>query len=245
LVSVTNDATRRWWLRPVLRLAAVFAAGAAAALALRAALRDVDAPGAGSLIADYGYLGVAAGAFGDSFGLPSSGEIVLLLASAAAATSTGHFSLPLLLAVAWGFAVAGDACAYAIGRAAGPRILRRFGVHDDSSVHQFMRRHGLRAVFAGRLVAGVRTKLAIVSGSTGMPFHRYLLADGAGAAVWALAVGLLGYLFADSVGRLTARFSDASHWIGLAAIAVVAMVAVWLSVRYVLGQRPAAAASPR
>ena len=78
----------------------------------------------------------------------------------------------------------------------------------------------------------------------GMPFHRYLLADGIGAAVWAVAVGLLGYLFADSVGRLAARFSAAGHWIGLAAIAVVAVVAVWLSVRYVLGHRPAAAASP-
>jgi membrane protein DedA with SNARE-associated domain len=107
-----------------------------------------------------------------------------------------------------------------------------------------MRRHGLRAVVAGRLVAGVRTKLAIVSGSTGMPFHRYVLADAIGAAVWALAVGLLGYLFADSVGRLTARFSDAGHWFGLIAIVIVAVVAVWLSVRYVLGQRPTAEASP-
>jgi membrane protein DedA with SNARE-associated domain len=240
---VATVSTRRWWLRPVLRLAAVFAALAAAVVALRVALRDVDAPSAGSLITDYGYLGVAAGAFGDSFGLPSSGEIVLLLASAAA--STGHFSLPLVLAVAWGCAVLGDACAYAIGRAAGPGILRRFGVHDDSSVHEFMRRYGLRAVVAGRLVAGVRTKLAIVSGSTGMPFHRYVLADGIGAAVWALSAGLLGYLFADSAGRLTARFSDAGHWLGLIAIAIVAVVAVWLGVRYVLGQRPTAEASHR
>jgi membrane protein DedA with SNARE-associated domain len=244
LRMVATVSTRRWWLRPVTRLAAVFAAVTAAVVVLRLALRDVDAPSAGSLITDYGYLGVAAGAFGDSFGLPSSGEIVLLLASAAAAASTGHFSLPLVLAVAWGAAVLGDACAYAIGRAAGPRILRRFGVHDDSSVHEFMRRHGLRAVVAGRLVAGVRTKLAIVSGSTGMPFHRYVLADAIGAAVWALAVGLLGYLFADSVGRLTARFSDAGHWFGLIAIVIVAVVAVWLSVRYVLGQRPTAEASP-
>jgi membrane protein DedA with SNARE-associated domain len=212
-------------------------------VALWAALSVVDAPSALSLVTDYGYVGIAAGAFGDSFGLPSSGEIVLLLASAAAAASTGSFDLPLVLAVAWAAAVLGDACAYAIGRAAGPGILRRFGVHDDSSMHRFMRRHGLRAVVAGRLVAGIRTKLAIVSGSTGMPFHRYLLADAIGAAVWALAVGLLGYLFADSVGRLTAHFSNSGRLFGLAAIVIVAMVAVWLSVRYVLGQRPAAGAS--
>jgi membrane protein DedA with SNARE-associated domain len=226
-------------MKPVGRLAAVFAAIAAAVLAIRRALREVDAPSAGGLIDDHGYLGVAVGAFGDSFGLPSSGEIVLLLASAAAAASTTHFSLPLVIAVAWGFAVIGDSCAYAIGRTAGPRVLRRFGVHDDSAVHGFMRRHGVRAVAAGRLIAGVRTKLAIVSGSTRMPFHRYVLADGIGAAVWASGVGLLGYLFANSVAGLTTHFSDASRLIGMAAIAIMAVAASWLSVRYVLGHRPA------
>ena len=102
-----------------------------------------------------------------------------------------------------------------------------------------MQRHGVRAVAAGRLIAGIRTKLAIVSGSTRMPFHRYVLADGIGAAIWASVVGLLGYLFASSVAELTAHFSDASRWVSLAAIATAAVVASWLSVRYVLGHRPA------
>src|SRR6185369_236731 len=104
---------------------------------------------------------------------PSSGEIVLLAAAAAAATSN-QFSLPLVVLVAWVFALAGDLCAYGIGR-------------------------GARAVAAGRLIAGIRTKLAIVSGSTRMPFHRYLFADALGAAVWAILIGGLGYLFSSSV----------------------------------------------
>jgi membrane protein DedA with SNARE-associated domain len=228
----------RWWVPPVLRLAGLFAALALAALAIWLALRRVDAPGAGSLIGDYGYLGVAIGSFGDSFGLPSSGEVVVLLASAASAAETSHFSLPLVMAVAWGFAVSGDACAYAIGRVAGPRLLRRFGVHEHSTVHGFMERHGARAVVAGRLVAGIRTKLAIVSGSTRMPMYRYVIADGIGAAIWAVAVGLLGYAFSNSVERLTSRFGSASHAIGLVAIVVVALLAAYLSVRYVLRHRP-------
>ena len=226
-------------MKPVGRLAALFAAIAAALLAIRLALREVDAPSAGGLIDDHGYVGVAAGAFGDSFGLPSSGEIVLLLASAASAASASNFSLPVVIAVAWSFAVIGDATAYAIGRAAGPRVLRRFGVHEDSAVHGFMDRHGARAVTAGRLVAGIRTKLAIVSGSTGMPFHRYVLADSVGAAVWAVGVGLIGYLFAGSVARLTERFSDAGHWLAVAAFAIMGGAVVWLSIRYVLRHRPA------
>jgi membrane protein DedA with SNARE-associated domain len=183
---------------------------------------------------------VAIGAFGDSFGLPSSGEIVLLAAAAAAANSS-EFSLPLVVLVAWAFALAGDLCAYAIGRAAGPGVLRRFGVHEDSSVHVFMARYGARAVAAGRLIAGIRTKLAIVSGSTRMPFHRYLLADAVGAAVWAILVGGLGYLFSSSVSTLIDRFGSASHLVGVIAIVAVVALVVYLSVRYVLRFRPAAA----
>jgi membrane protein DedA with SNARE-associated domain len=92
------------------------------------------------------------------------------------------------------------------------------------------------------LVAGIRTKLAIVSGSTRMPFHRYVLADAAGAAVWAVGVGLTGYLFADAVAHLSERFSDAGHWVAVAAFAVVTGAVVWLSVRYVLRYRPTAGA---
>src|SRR5437667_7491053 len=88
-------------------------------------------------------------------------------------------------------------------------------------VHGFMDRHGARAVTAGRLVAGIRTKLAVVSGSTRMPFHRYVVADALGAAVWAVAVGLIGYLFAGSVAHLTEQFSDASHYLAVAAFAIV------------------------
>ena len=230
----------RWWLPPVLRLAAAFSALAVVGLVIWQVLTHVDLPSAGSLLHDYGYLGVAIGAFGDSFGLPSSGEIVLLAASAAAATSS-QFSLPRVLLVAWGFALAGDLCAYGIGRAAGPGVLRRFGVHEDSSVHVFMARYGSRAVAAGRLFAGIRTKLAIVSGSTRMPFYRYLLADALGAAVWAVMVGGLGYLFSSSVSTLIDRFGSASTLIGAIAIIIVAAVVVYLCVRYVLRFRPAAA----
>jgi hypothetical protein len=81
----TRPGDDRWWLPPVIRLLLLVLALAAAATAIWLALRHVDAPSAQSLISDYGYWGVAIGSFGDSFGLPSSGEVVVLLASAAAA----------------------------------------------------------------------------------------------------------------------------------------------------------------
>jgi membrane protein DedA with SNARE-associated domain len=228
----------RWWLPPVLRLLALLAALAVAGFTIWMVLRQVETPNARSLISDYGYWGVALGAFGDSFGLPSSGEVVLLLASAAAAAATATFSLPVVIAVAWAFAVAGDACAYTIGRVAGPRLLRRLGVHEDSAAHRFMERHGVRAVAAARLIAGIRTKVAILSGSTRMPFYRYVIADAIGAAIWAVTVGLLGYLFSTSVNSLIDRFGSASGALGTIAIVIVAAVVVYLSYRYVRGHHP-------
>jgi membrane protein DedA with SNARE-associated domain len=146
----------------------------------------------------------------------------------------------MVVAVAWVFAVLGDACAYAAGRAAGPRLLRRFGVHDDSTVHRFMERHGARAVVVGRLVSGVRTKVAIVSGSTRMPAHRYIVADAIGAAIWAVTVGLLGYLFSSSVQSVTDHAGSAGHALGGIAAAALAAAAAYFSVRYVLRYRPQA-----
>src|SRR4051794_1740036 len=237
-MDAVESRAKRWWLPPVMRLAALLAAIASIVLFLLLVLQRVDVPSAGSMIEDYGYLGVAVGAFGDSFGLPSWGEVVLLVASAASAATSSHFSLPVVIAVAWVFAVLGDACAYAAGRAAGPRLLHRLGVHDDSSMHRFMERHGARAVVAGRLVSGVRTKLAVVSGSTRMPAHRYIIADAAGAAIWAVTVGLLGYLFSSSVQSVTDHAGSAGHALGGIAIAVVALAGAYLSVRYVLRHRP-------
>jgi membrane protein DedA with SNARE-associated domain len=228
----------RWWLPPAVRLLVVAGALAVAAVGIWLALDTVDAPNARQLLSDYGYWGVALGAYGDSFGLPSSGEVVLLLASAASAAATGTFSLPVVIAVAWGFAVLGDACAYALGRAAGPRVLRMFGVGEDSTVHGFMDRHGSRAVVAARLIAGIRTKVAVVSGSTRMPFHRYVVADAAGAALWAVAVGLLGYLFSSSVERLVDGFGNVSGGLGKAALVVAGMAVTYLAFRYVRSFHP-------
>ena len=236
--SMDGAQSGRWWVPPVVRLAALAAALGAAAGVLVLVFKSVETPKASELINDYGYLGVAIGAFGDSFGLPSSGEIVLLLASAGAAAASSHFSLPLVVAVAWAFAVLGDACAFLIGRVAGPRILHRFGVHEDSSVHQFMHRYGAGAVIVARLIAGIRTKVAIISGSTEMSLLRYIIADGIGAAIWAVTVGLLGYIFSRSVQRLVDGFGSSSGLLGSAALVIVGIVGLYLAVRYVLRHRP-------
>jgi membrane protein DedA with SNARE-associated domain len=234
----TAPERERWWLPPLLHVLAVLVIVLVIGGIIALVLRSVNTPPADELLSRYGYLGIAVGAFADSFGLPSSGEIVVLLGSAAAATGQGNFNLPTVIGVAWFFAVLGDATAYALGRAAGPRVLVRFGVHHDSKVHRFMDRYGMGAVVLARSIAGIRTKVAVVSGSTEMPLLRYVLADAIGAAIWAIGLGVLGYVFADSVHTLIDRFETSSGTLGAIAITGAALGALYLSVQYIRSHRP-------
>jgi membrane protein DedA with SNARE-associated domain len=199
-------------------------------------LAPMDLPSPSELLRDYGYYGVAAGSYFDSLGLPSSGEVVVLLGAAAAATTHQLAILPVI-AIAWGCAVAGDCTAYLIGRTAGTPVLRRFGVHEETSLHRFVARRGVPTVAGARLVAAFRTKVAIIAGAAHMPFHRYALADAAGALVWATLVGTAGYLGASSVERITSDFGRVSHWLGYAALAVIAALLAFLAVRRLRARR--------
>ncbi len=106
-------------------------------------------------------------------------------------------------------------------------------------MHQFMSQYGTRAVVVSRLIAGIRTKVAIISGSTEMSLIRYIVADGIGAAIWAVTVGLLGYIFSASVQRLVDGFGSSSGALGTIALVIVGVAALYLAVRYVLKHRPA------
>ena len=193
-----------------------FSAAGRGRLVIWLVLRRRGSPSADSLLHDYGYLGVAIGAFGDSFGLPSSGEIVLLLARRRGRGQLQHFSLPLVIAVAWAFA----------------RARRRLRLRDrprrrpaacctasactrTASVHGFMARYGARAVAAGAAdrghphQAGDRLRQHPHAVAP-LPASRTPSAPPCGRS-WS---ALLGYLFSSSVSTLIDRFGSASHAAG-------------------------------
>ena len=54
-----------------------------------------------------------------------------------------------------------------------------------------------------------------------MSLLRYIIADGIGAAIWAVAVGVLGYVFASSVQRLIDAFGSSTGLLTKGALAIV------------------------
>jgi membrane protein DedA with SNARE-associated domain len=155
-------------------------------------------------------------------GLIAPGELAVVLGGVLA--GRGQMQLPLLVAIVWMAAVAGDTCGYVLGRSLGRRFLvrhgGRLGISEPrlAGVERFFARHGAKAIVAGRFVGVVRALGPFTAGASGMRAGRFVAADIAGAGLWALAFTGLGYLFAAHVGALV----DGLHHVQLALAAALA-----------------------
>lgn len=146
-----------------------------------------------------GYPAVVLFIFIESTGIPFPGETMLLLASFYAAT-TGHLSLPGIIACAALGAIMGDNLGYYIGYTGGRKFVERFGryffvktEHLDRA-EKFFRKHGAKTVFIARFVTLLRIWAAFLAGVNKMHWRTFLFYNAAGGIVWASLVGTLGYL---------------------------------------------------
>lgn len=123
------------------------------------------------------------------------GETAAILGGVAA--NRGHVSLPAVLLVVIGAAIAGDSVGYEVGRRLGPRLLQRrvFDRHrqrlDDAQ--RFLARRGGAAVFLGRWVAFFRAVMPALAGTARMRYPKFLAYNAAGGIAWGTTVVLLGY----------------------------------------------------
>lgn len=181
----------------------------------------------------YGYLAVFVALFLEDFGVPMPGE-TLLIAGALYATQ-GHFSIELLMVVAWAAALLGDNVGYAIGRFGGRALVLRFGryvllTHERLAYAEgfFARRGGVIVVFA-RFFEILRQLNGVVAGIVGMRWWRFVLYNALGAALW---VGFWSTLFFElgrqgrHIGFLFKRYEP----FALALLAVVGAAAIVLHI---------------
>ncbi|WP_147315709.1 DedA family protein [Asanoa ferruginea] len=186
------------------------------------------------------YGAVAALAFGESaafVGLVLPGETALLLGGVVAAS--GRISLPVMVVLAIVAAVVGDSVGYEIGRVGGlamrgSRAGRFIGAARWDRAETFMTRHGGWAVFGGRWVGLMRALVPALAGMTRMPYRRFLLFNVAGAALWATAVVLGGYLAGASWQRAQAYLGQASV---VLAIVVAGVIAIAVAGRWLMRRR--------
>ena len=181
-------------------------------------------------IANYGVLAVAIIVGLESMGLPLPGETALILASLYAGSHGGNVWLVIISAAAG--AIIGDNFGYLIGRELGSRALQKYGSTIGVTparirLGQYLfRHHGAKVVFFGRFVALLRVLAAFLAGANRMPWGKFLVANAAGAILWATVVGGFAYFFGNKLHDVHGPFG-----IVMAVIAVGVLIAITLYLR--------------
>lgn len=183
------------------------------------------------LIVEYGLIAVFMIVMLESAGLPLPGETALVLA-AVYAGMTGHFEIPVVIAVAASAAIIGDNIGFVLGRRYGMPLVARYGriVGLDEKRLRFgqhmFAKHGAKIVFFGRFIAVLRIFAAVLAGANRYSWKSFLIFNAAGGIIWATLFGIGGFLFGDAMHKVAGPLGLC----GLA-LAVVGLVIGWRIMR--------------
>jgi membrane protein DedA with SNARE-associated domain len=162
----------------------------------------------------------------ETMGIPVPGETALFTAGLVA--SRGHLSIEAVIVIAAAAAIVGDNVGFAIGRRVGRRVLLAPGPlegHRRRVIEYgepFFERHGPKAVFLGRWIAGLRITSAWLAGVNRMSWPTFLFWNALGGICWATSIALLAFF----VGRGAERVIHVAGLGGAAAVVVGAIVAL-------------------
>lgn len=132
-------------------------------------------------------------------------------------------------------AIAGDSLSYLLGNWIGEERAVKWGQHIGVTQERmkraddFFKRHGGKAVFAGRFASVFRPIVPFVAGATAMPYSRFLVFNAPAGIVWASLFVGLGY-WAGEQWRDIAKWVDRIGWVFIAALAAFLIVR-WLKNR--------------
>lgn len=168
------------------------------------------------MIAKYGYLAVFVGTFFE-------GETILVLGGFAA--HRGYLELPYVMLAAFVGTFLGDQLYYFIGRRWGVRLLEKRPRWRERSAKAMALLHKYDVIFilSFRFIYGVRSVSPFVIGMSGISPMRFMPLNLIAAFIWAIAVGLLGYLFGEVFQRYMAEIKQYEFYVlgGIAGIGLL------------------------
>jgi membrane-associated protein len=163
----------------------------------------------------------------ETMGVPVPAETALI--GAALLAHRGQMDIGTLTVVAAAAAILGDNVGFAIGRHFGRRIF----VHPGPLLKHrlkvlelgepFFARHGPKAVFLGRWVAGLRIASAWLAGMNKMPWPTFLFWNALGGITWAASISLSIYFLGDLAEHAIEVVGPIS-----AGLVVAALIAFWV-----------------
>ncbi|MGW1776926.1 DedA family protein [Streptomyces sp. NPDC002104] len=95
-------------------------------------------------------------------------------------------------------AILGDQVGYMIGKVFGPKIFNKpnsklFKRENLDAAHDFMEKHGPKAIVLARFVPIIRTFAPMVAGASAMKYRTFLTFNVIGGVLWGAGVTILGY----------------------------------------------------
>ncbi|WP_345985206.1 DedA family protein [Sulfurimonas sp. HSL-1656] len=171
-----------------------------------------------TLVMTYGYAMIAAGTF-------LEGETVLVIGGYLA--HAGYLELPWVIVSAFAGSFAGDQLYFFIGRRRGIALLEKRPRWQAKSerVRSLLHRRQNSVIVGFRFLYGLRTVTPFLLGASGISPAKFILLNAAGAALWAVAIALAGYLLGHTV---TLFFAEAHRYALYGALAVaLGAAAVW------------------
>lgn len=144
------------------------------------------------LISNYGYWAILIGTF-------LEGETILVLGGFAA--HRGFLELPWVMAAAFAGSFIGNQVYFWIGRWNGEKLLAKRPKWREKSqrVLSLLEKHQTVLILSFQFLYGLRTVTPFLLGSAGIAPIRFFLLNMIGAAVWAVVVGSLGFIFGSAI----------------------------------------------
>lgn len=150
-------------------------------------------------IESYGYLAILFGAFVE-------GEVVLVLGSCLA--QLGYMDLTLVIFCAFSGTYAGDQACYFLGKYKGIAWLARRPHWQVKVEYAFtlIRKYRVLLILGFRYLYGLRSIIPFVVALSGIKPWHFIVLNGIGAMIWAITIGIVGYLLGNAIQPMLAAF---------------------------------------
>jgi membrane-associated protein len=175
--------------------------------------------------------------------VPVPGDVIMLILGLQA--RQGLVTLWQAIAVTELATMIGASALYLVARVAGRSLVYRYGRHIRltperlDQAEQWLRQHGSRAVFLGRLVPGLRIVTAVACGVFSVPFWVFFPAMSLGALLYISVYTLLGYFLGPPVLSVLERIHIPLGLLG--SLVPLALILLWTyRARQALGRRTTA-----
>lgn len=184
------------------------------------------------IISRFGYIGVFILSALESAAIPIPSEVVVSFSGFL--VSSGRFSFWPIVFTATFANLVGSIILFFIGKSGLRWILENYGkyvlIHkkDLETGDKWFQKHGLKAVFFGRLLPIVRTFISLPAGIAGIKFYKFVVFTFLGALPWNFALALAGLKAGENWNILLTYFRKFDIFI----IGLLVILIVWYIVRH-------------